>query len=64
LTTVQQSFEKLVSLAIQREEEAYDFYMKASESSEFKSSVKLLQDLASQEVMHKEKLQQALDGGV
>jgi rubrerythrin len=64
LTTVQQSFEKLVSLAIQREEEAYDFYMKASENSEFKSSVKLLQDLASQEVMHKEKLEQALDGGV
>lgn len=64
LTTVQQSFEKLVSLAIQREEEAYDFYMKAAEESEFKASVKLLHDLANQEVIHKKKLEQALDGGV
>ena len=64
MTTVQQSFEKLVSLAIQREEEAYDFYMKAAEDSEFKASVKLLHDLANQEVIHKKKLEQALDGGV
>jgi rubrerythrin len=64
LTTVNQAFEKLVSLAIQREEEAYDFYMKAAEDSEFKASVKLLKDLANQEVIHKEKLMQALDGGV
>ncbi|MHA2077278.1 MAG: ferritin family protein [Candidatus Thorarchaeota archaeon] len=64
MTTVQQSFEKLVSLAIQREEEAYDFYMKAAEASEFKASIKLLHDLANQEVIHKNKLEQALDGGV
>jgi rubrerythrin len=64
LTNVQQTFERLVSLAIQREEEAYNFYMKAAKESKFKSSTKLLQDLAKQEVGHKEKLKKALDAGV
>jgi rubrerythrin len=64
LTTVQQTFEKLVSLAIQREEEAYDFYMKAAEESELKASAKLLEDLANQEIIHKQKLEAALDEGV
>jgi len=64
LTNVQQTFERLVSLAIQREEEAYDFYMKASEDSKFKSSTKLLHELAHQEVAHKEKLKKALAEGV
>lgn len=64
MITVQQIFEKLVSLAIQREEEAYDFYMKAAEDSELKSSSKLLKDLASQEVIHKQKLEEALKEGV
>ncbi|MFW9868317.1 MAG: ferritin family protein [Candidatus Thorarchaeota archaeon] len=64
VTTVQQSFEKMVSLAIQREQEAYDFYMKASEDSELKASAKLLKDLANQEVIHKQKLEQALKEGV
>ena len=64
MTDVQQTFERLVSLAIQREEEAYDFYMKAAEESKFKSSAKLLHDLANQEITHKEKLKEALDAGV
>jgi rubrerythrin len=64
LTTIQQTFEELVSLAIQREEEAYDFYMKAAEDSELKASAKLLKDLASQEVVHKQKLEEALKDGV
>jgi rubrerythrin len=64
LTDVQQTFERLVSLAIQREEEAYDFYMKAAEESKFKSSAKLLKELAKQEVTHKEKLKEALNAGV
>lgn len=64
MTSIQQTFERLVSLAIQREEEAYEFYMKAAEESEFKSSGKLLHDLAKQEVTHKEKLQEALKSGV
>jgi len=64
LTDVQQTFERLVSLAIQREEEAYEFYMKAAKESEFKASVKLLHDLAHQEVTHKEKLQAAQKAGV
>jgi rubrerythrin len=64
LVTVQQTFEKLVSLAIKREEEAHDFYMKASKDSELKASAKLLKDLASQEVIHKQKLEAALKGGV
>ncbi|MDH4212375.1 MAG: ferritin family protein [Candidatus Thorarchaeota archaeon] len=64
MTNVQKTFERLVSLAIQREEEAYEFYMKAAEESEFKASAKLLQDLANQEVTHKEKLQTALKAGV
>ena len=64
MTTVQQTFEKLVSLAIKREEEAYDFYMKAAEDSELKSSSKLLKDLAGQEVVHKQKLEEALKDGV
>ncbi len=64
MTTIQQTFEELVSLAIQREEEAYDFYMKAAEDSELKASAKLLKDLASQEVVHKQKLEEALKDGV
>ena len=64
MTDIQQTFERLVSLAIQREEEAYEFYMKAAEESEFKSSEKLLKDLAHQEVTHKEKLQSAQKTGV
>jgi rubrerythrin len=64
LTGVQQTFERLVSLAIQREEEAYEFYMKAADESEFKASTKLLKDLAQQEVTHKNKLQAALKAGV
>lgn len=64
MTAVQKTFENLVSLAIKREEEAYDFYMKAAGDSELKSSAKLLKDLASQEVIHKEKLEEALKDGV
>jgi len=64
LTTVQQTFEQLVSLAIKREEEAHDFYMKAAKNSELKASEKLLKDLANQEVIHKKKLQEALKKGV
>jgi rubrerythrin len=64
LTTVEKTFENLVSLAIKREEEAYDFYMKAAEDSELKASAKLLKDLANQEVIHKAKLQEALKDGV
>jgi rubrerythrin len=64
LTGVQETFERLVNLAIQREEEAYEFYMKAAEESELKSSAKLLKDLAQQEVSHKQKLQEALKAGV
>ncbi|MHA1933647.1 MAG: ferritin-like domain-containing protein [Candidatus Thorarchaeota archaeon] len=62
--SVQQSFEKLISLAIQREEEAYEFYLEAAKIAELSSSAKLLQDLAKQEVGHKEKLESALAEGV
>ena len=64
MTTVQQSFEKLISLAVTREEEAYEFYMDAANQAEFKSSAKLLEDLAQQEVGHKKKLLAALDSDV
>ncbi|MFW9962437.1 MAG: ferritin family protein [Candidatus Sifarchaeia archaeon] len=64
MATIKQTFEQLVSLAIQREEEAHDFYMKAAEDSELKASAKLLRDLAGQEVIHKKKLQEALKQGV
>jgi rubrerythrin len=64
LTSVQQTFEQLVSLAIQREEEAYNFYMTHSEEAEFASSGKLLRDLAKQEEGHKAKLEAALKQGV
>lgn len=64
MTKIQKTFERLVNLAIQREEEAYEFYTKAAKESEFKSSSKLLRDLAKQEVSHKEKLQKALKAGV
>lgn len=64
MNSVQQTFEKLVSLAIQREVEAHDFYMKAAEDSELKASSKLLKDLANQEVLHKQKLESALKEGV
>jgi rubrerythrin len=61
---VQKTFENLVSLAIQREEESYGFYMMAAKRSELKASTKLLKDLADQEVVHKKKLQAALKEGV
>jgi rubrerythrin len=64
VTTVQQSFEKLISIAITREEEAYEFYMEASKQAELKSSAKLLEELAQQEVGHKKKLVAALDSDV
>lgn len=64
LTSVQQTFEQLVSLAIQREEEAYNFYMTHAEEAEFSSSAKLLKDLAKQEEGHKAKLEAALKQGV
>jgi rubrerythrin len=62
--SVQQTFEKLVSLAIKREQEAHDFYMTAAKDSELKASAKLLKDLAQQEVIHKQKLETALKEGV
>lgn len=62
--SVQQSFEQLISLAIQREEEAYEFYTKSAEDATLKSSGKLLHELAKQEVGHKEKLMEALKGDV
>ncbi len=62
--SVQKSFEQLISLAIQREEEAYDFYTHAAEEAELQSSGKLLLELAKQELGHKEKLMQALDADV
>ncbi|MGQ4912107.1 MAG: ferritin-like domain-containing protein [Candidatus Thorarchaeota archaeon] len=64
MTSVQQTFEQLVSLAIKREEEAYDFYMKHAKEAEFSSSAKLLEDLAKQEEGHKAKLVAALEEGV
>ncbi len=64
MTGVNQAFERLISLAIKREEEAYEFYTEAAEKSDFKSSAKLLHNLAKQEVGHKHKLQAALKEGV
>jgi rubrerythrin len=64
MTAVQDSFEKLISIAIQREEEAYDFYMQAAKNAELTSSQQLLRELAKQEAGHKEKLQSALGEGV
>ena len=62
--SVQQSFEELISLAIKREEEAYEFYKQAAEEATLQSSGKLLLELAQQEVGHKEKLMGALDADV
>ncbi|MBD3408028.1 MAG: hypothetical protein GF411_18050 [Candidatus Lokiarchaeota archaeon] len=64
MTEVQQSFERLISLAIEREVEAYEFYTKAAEEATLSSSAKLLKELAEQEVSHKEKLENALKEGV
>ncbi len=62
--SVQDSFNKLISLAIRREEEAYEFYKEASKNADLASSAKLLEKLAQQEVGHKKKLENALQGGV
>ncbi|UCE09912.1 MAG: ferritin family protein [Candidatus Thorarchaeota archaeon] len=64
MSSVQQSFEKLISLAIKREDEAYEFYTKAAENAEQVSSKKLLIELARQEEGHKKKLQSALGEGL
>lgn len=62
--SVQESFENLISLAIEKEEEAYAFYTEAAEEASLKSSAKLLKELADQELGHKEKLQDAMEEGV
>jgi len=62
--SVQNSFEELISLAIKREEEAYEFYTQAAEEATLQSSGKLLLELAQQERGHKEKLMNALDADV
>ncbi|TFF96817.1 ferritin [Candidatus Thorarchaeota archaeon] len=64
MTEVQESFENLIALAIEREEEAYDFYSTAAENAESQAAKKLLKELAQQEVGHKEKLQAALEEDV
>ncbi len=64
MTSVQDSFERLISIAIQKEEEAYDFYMQAAEHAELPSSAQLLKELAQQEAGHKEKLESAIGKGV
>ncbi|MHA1245800.1 MAG: ferritin family protein [Candidatus Thorarchaeota archaeon] len=64
MTDIQKSFRELISLAIEREVEAYNFYMNAAEQAELKSSAQLLRELAVQEQHHKEKLEAALDEGV
>jgi rubrerythrin len=64
MTTVQQSFERLVSLAIERETEAYEFYTQAAKRSELLSSAKLLKELSEQELGHRKKLEAALKQGV
>jgi len=53
MTDVNQAVERLIALATKREEEAYEFYTKTAEKSDFKSSAKLLHELAKQEVRHK-----------
>lgn len=62
--SVQESFENLISLAIEKEEEAHAFYTEAAEEASLKSSAKLLRELANQELGHKEKLQKAFEEGV
>ncbi len=64
MTDVQSAFEQLISLAIEREVEAYEFYNNAAQRAELKSSQKLLQELAKQEETHKKKLEAALEEGV
>ena len=64
MTEIQKSFERLINLAIQREVEAYEFYMKAAEQAELTSSAELLRELARQEEGHKRKLERALSEGV
>ncbi len=64
MTTVQQSFERLVSLAIERETESYEFYTQAAKRAEFLSSAKLLKELSEQELGHRKKLEASLKQGV
>ncbi|MBS3794084.1 MAG: ferritin family protein [Candidatus Thorarchaeota archaeon] len=62
--SIQEAFRKMINLAIEREEEAHDFYMEGAENAENRASKKLLEELAEQEEDHKEKLQKALEDGV
>ncbi len=64
MSDVQKSFERLIALAIEREEEAFEFYIEASKRSELSSSARLLKELADQELKHKEKLLNALKQNV
>ncbi|MCF2137090.1 MAG: ferritin family protein [Candidatus Thorarchaeota archaeon] len=64
MNNVQNAFEQLITLAIEREVEAYEFYTNAAQDAELKSSAKLLHELAKQEESHKQKLEAALKDGV
>ena len=64
MNDIQASFQRLISLAIEREMEAYKLYSEAAEQAELASSAEPLRELARQEESHKEKLEKALNEGV
>lgn len=64
MSGVQDAFQRIIHLAVQREIEAHNFYNKAAASSQLSSSAKLLSELAEEEVAHRQKLEEALKGGI
>ncbi len=58
------SIDEVLDVAIDRENEARDFYMKLADMVESPEMVKVLSDLASEEMEHKAKLEAVKAGGI
>ena len=54
----------IINFAIEREQEAADFYMDASKQESFSGSAKMLKEFAQEELKHKNMLEKLLAGEV
>ncbi|NOY77305.1 MAG: hypothetical protein GXO76_05490 [Calditrichaeota bacterium] len=55
------SLKDILGVAIEREEQSYHFYMEALAKAVTPAEKKLLQELAKEELLHKEKLEKQLE---
>ncbi len=58
------SYKEIITLAIRNETEAYDFYQGVANISQNKAIKSIFQEMAEQELEHRDFLQSCLDGSV